>query len=239
MLEFLIYYLFFVIIISVIVGFVVLNMRSPSLKTILISGFLIFFLPLLAGYFYLMYLSPLPEAVVPDVTRSAYDDGVITLEKTGLKGRLGGRVFENSVAEGRIVSQKPEAGRVVKKGRTVNLIVSSGSRKVIVPNLLNRPFVQANAVLAAEGLEIGLIGHEEISGYQSDIILAQEPLPGEEVNSGTRVNLTVSSAESEYVEERIYHEEKRREVVEEKAGKVKKYVPPKEKKEEKQWWWPF
>ena len=239
MLEFFIYYLFFAIIVAVIIGFVVLNLRAPSLRTMLVVIFVVLFLPLLGGYIYMMYLAPLPEAAVPDLVGVEFEEGLSRLEEVDLRGRLGGRVFERYVPEGRVVSQRPEAGRVVKKGRTVNLIVSSGSRKIIVPNLLNRPFVQVNAVLAAEGLELGYVSYEKISGYQSDIILAQEPLPGEEIDTGTKVNLVVSSAEGVYVEERIYHEEKRREVVREKAGQIEKYVPPEKEKEEKPWWWVF
>lgn len=186
-------YLILVIGAALLVTLVVLKSKLPSLRLIIILICLFVLLPLLIGYFYLAYFDSLPEVVVPDVTGINFDSAKEKLEALELQAREAGSVFEMKYPEGCVASQRPEAGRRVKVGRTVNLMISSGKRKVAVPNLLGRPLSQADTVLSAAGLQLGEVRMENNRDLSEGTVLAQEPLPGEEAETGRMVDLLVST----------------------------------------------
>jgi serine/threonine-protein kinase len=194
------YYLFFVIAVSVLLSLIILISKKFSLRWLIVLGGILT-LPLIVGYIYATYFTTIPEVDVPDLTGLELEEAIVKLESIKLKGKYAGSVFDMKFAEGKVVSHLPEQGRTVKVGRTVNLITSSGKQKVIVPNLLGRPAIQARAVLAAKGLRLGRMREEVVPEIDPGIILTQLPLPGEEVNMGTWVTLTVSESPEVTTEE--------------------------------------
>ena len=69
------------------------------------------------------------------------------------------------------------------------------NRKVVMPNLLGRSAVQAEAVLQAKGLHLGKVRVAYSSELEPGVILAQTLLPGEEVGVGSSVGVTVSGTD--------------------------------------------
>jgi beta-lactam-binding protein with PASTA domain len=186
-------YLVFVIAVSLIVSLIVLRLKLPSPRLVISLIMLFIVSPLVIGYFYLMYFNSLPETVVPDVSGLPFEAAKTKLEQQDLRAREGGEVYESKLPEGAVVSQRPEAGRHVKAGRVVNLMVSGGKRKVRVPNLVGRPLTQADEVLAVAELQIGELRFEQNREMVEGIILTQEPLAGEETGAGGRVDLLIST----------------------------------------------
>lgn len=186
------FYLVFVILLALAIFLLSLLNRLPSLRIVIISAVMLLVLPAIAGYFYVYYFSSIPEVIVPNVTGIPFEFAREKLENAGLHARLAGTVYEMKFQEGYVISQKPEEGRKVKLGRAVSLMVSSGKRRVITPNLLGRNLSQAEAVLNAAELVIGEIKKEVNPELPEKTILAQEPLPGEEVEINRQVDLLVS-----------------------------------------------
>lgn len=190
---YIILYLVFVLVFALLMSWIVLKLGKYSPRGIFILIFFVVILPSMAGYFYMAYIDSLPETVVPDVRGLTLERAKEKIEEQDLRARLAGSVYEMKYPEGYIVSQRPEGKRRVKVGRVINLMVSSGKRKVITPNLLGRPLFQADEVLFAEGLQVGEIKRELNTGAPEGNILAQEPLPGEEVDTGRRVDLVIAT----------------------------------------------
>jgi serine/threonine-protein kinase len=183
----------FVILASLSVGFLVLRLKLPSPRLI-ISLLIIFIVsPLIVGYLYLVYFDSLPEVTVPDVTGVSFDVAKERLEADNLRAREAGNIFESKYPEGFVVSQRPEGGRNVKVGRIINLMINSASSKVPVPDLLGKPFSQAGAILQAADLRQGDVRWEMNPGLAEGTIIAQEPLPGEQGVTGSKVDLLVST----------------------------------------------
>ena len=191
---YLLIYLLFIIVVSLTVSLIVYRLKVPSPK--LIIGLIMFLIisPLVVGYFYLVYFNSMSEMTVPDLTGLRLEEAVKKLEAMGLRGNEVGSVYELRYPEGSVVSQRPEGGRKVKSGRIVNLMVSSGRRKVTVPSLIERSLNQAEEILAAGELQLGRIALELHPGIGEGTILEQDPVAGEEVGMGTPVNLTVSTS---------------------------------------------
>ncbi|MEA3493886.1 MAG: PASTA domain-containing protein [Candidatus Margulisiibacteriota bacterium] len=195
-------YLIFVIVVSVLLSIAFARMKLSSLRIILPIIAVVLLAPLFLGYLYLTYFTAIPEVVVPDLTGKTLEVALDELAEYKLKGKRAGSVFDMKFPEGRIVSQSPEIGKMVKVGRTISLITSSGKQKIFVPNLLGRPAIQAEAVLVAKGLRLGKIAREIVPEIGSGTILTQSPLPGEEVDISSFVHITVTvSPEPEVKEE--------------------------------------
>lgn len=187
------YYLIFVIAACFLLVLLSLGKKKiGSLKMIIGILAALFALPLVAGYLYLTYFTSLPVVEVPVLTGMTLEEAMNTLASLDLRGKHAGSVFDMKYPEGMIVSQSPESGRKVKLGRVITLLTSSGRQRVTVPNLLGRPAAQAEAVLSAEGLTLGKESHDVVPEIDAGTILTQSPLPGEEVDINSAVDITVS-----------------------------------------------
>jgi serine/threonine-protein kinase len=156
--------------------------------------FIFFMLALAAGvYIYYVYFNVLPEVIVPGVVGMPFPAAEEKLSQLDLHAKKAGEVYEPKYPEGYVVSQRPEAGRKVKVGRTINLLLSSRQKLVLVPNFLGRQLSSSYALLATVGLQLGEIKKEKNLDLEEGTILAQEPLPGEEIPAGSRVDFLVST----------------------------------------------
>ena len=205
------FYLIFIILVSIVISLLVWKLNIPKPHVFISITMAIILSPLILGYLYTAYFTSIPEATVPDLIGMPLDKANEELGALKLKGRFAGTVFNMKHAEGSVVRQRPEGGRRVKVGRVVRLVTSSGRRRVTVPNLLGRPAVQAEAVLAAKGLHLAKVERDFVSELDPGIILVQSPLPGNEVSVGSYVNITVSTTEEFFMETETSEEAKDKE----------------------------
>ncbi|MBU0502477.1 MAG: PASTA domain-containing protein [bacterium] len=194
--EFLNFYFIFVLVVSISASLVLLRGKIAFQKLFLGIMIAIIVLPALFGYVYLTYFTVIKEVVVPELAGMPLDKAQDFLGEVGLRGEDKGSVYSMKYAVGEVVAQQPEAGRIVKVGRLINLTTSSGKRLVFVPNLLGRGAEQATSVLVAKDLVLGQVDYEPAPGTEIGVIISQDPLPEEEVEVGTMVNLVVVTREA-------------------------------------------
>ncbi|MGW0757033.1 Stk1 family PASTA domain-containing Ser/Thr kinase [Streptomyces sp. NPDC002814] len=98
--------------------------------------------------------------------------------------------------KGSICSQNPVAPTEVKKGSTVEVVVSTGAPKVAVPSVIGDPLEDAKATL--EDDKYGFVVKTETKESPEDpgTVLEQDPTSGQEVEKGTTVTLTIAKAEA-------------------------------------------
>ncbi|WP_109004604.1 Stk1 family PASTA domain-containing Ser/Thr kinase [Streptomyces rishiriensis] len=101
----------------------------------------------------------------------------------------------DNTAKGNICSQDPVAGKDVNKGDTVNLVVSTGAPKVVVPSVLGKSLDEAKTLLEGDKYQLQVETKEEVSSEQEGTVLKQNPKLGDEVEKGTTITLTVAKAE--------------------------------------------
>ncbi len=186
-------YLVFVIAVSLAIALLVLRLKLPSPRLIITLLIIFILSPLIVGYLYVVYFNSLPEVTVPDVTGVSFEAAQDRLAADNLVARQAGSLYAPKYPEGFVVSQRPEAGRNVKAGRIINLMINAVSSKVPVPNLLGKRLSDAGAILQAADLQQGDVRRERNPGQPEGTVLAQEPLPGEEAPTGSRVDLLVST----------------------------------------------
>ena len=92
-----------------------------------------------------------------------------------------------------IISQIPQAGTSILAGRGVDVVVSAGKSKVVVPKLIGVQTVEdARRILSDKGLKLGPITEVE-SDSDKGVVISSDPAAGSAVSAGTEVSLSISS----------------------------------------------
>lgn len=132
------------------------------------------------------------EVVVPNLEGSNLEEAKRLLDQAGL--RLGNLYEEEneSVPEGHVISTQPPAGRLVRKGRQVDLVISKGSPFVVVPDLKRMEEERAKKLLTSLGLVVGDVAYVVDKEIPFGQVIAQSPPANTRVAKGTTVYLKVS-----------------------------------------------
>lgn len=126
---------------------------------------------------------------VPDVTRLTQTAAIEALEDAGLAFEKAGTQVSVDVPAGSVISQTPAAGRRVKRGSLVSVVVSAGPQSFVVPDLIGSPADGARDALIAMGFEVVV---EVVSSDTTEaVVLEMYPAPGTSVNAGDEIRLTV------------------------------------------------
>ncbi|MBQ9069088.1 MAG: Stk1 family PASTA domain-containing Ser/Thr kinase, partial [Eggerthellaceae bacterium] len=91
-----------------------------------------------------LYVSSGKEQVsVPDLSGNDGNGAKQLIEAAGLKAHEGASEHSDSVEEGKVIRPEPEAGAMVDAGSTVTYILSPGSDKVEVPDVMGKSEAEA------------------------------------------------------------------------------------------------
>jgi len=130
---------------------------------------------------------------VPDLVGMSGRAGEQHLERAGLEYRVVGRRESGEAEAGTILSQTPSANEHVPPASVVKVVLSEGSKMVVVPNVTQMSVAQARKQLEAAGLEPGLVQEAYDDRVPATYVASSLPSPGARVVRGTAVDLVVSS----------------------------------------------
>jgi serine/threonine-protein kinase len=131
--------------------------------------------------------SSAPRVEVPSVVGQTFDQASATLVAAGFKVARVDEVSDQPIDT--VVSQRPDSGLLLEKGRTVTLTVSS--RQVTIPELTGTQFEEAQAKLQKLGLTATRVDVESPDKPPGSV-LSTDPVAGTKVDKGTAVTLTVA-----------------------------------------------
>ncbi len=147
----------------------------------------------LSAYFTLTLLIKSEDTViVPDFVGK---DVVYVLEyltELGLNTKVKGSDYSSDIPKNHVILQEPEPGTEIKKGRDVRIIISKGTKTVLMPNLAGLSFRQARIIFEENGLCQGALTQTYNSNIEKEAIIAQYPIAGFIVERGKCINLLVS-----------------------------------------------
>jgi len=134
---------------------------------------------------------------VPAVVGASEEAARATLLEHGLAFRLAdfGR-FSDQIREGHVYETRPAAGSYVKRGAEVEVVLSRGEQRVVVPDLTGKARTAARLTLEGEGLAEGATLEVFSTRGPAGTVVAQDPSPGVEALAGTPVTLLVARAAS-------------------------------------------
>ena len=106
-----------------------------------------------------------------------------------------GQEFDPVVAKHNVIRQDPPAGRRVKRGRRVSVILSKGPREARVPEVRGESWNRAVNILKAMGFKVGRVAWVESKSDHENTVIAQVPAPSRVVERGRQVSLLVSNGQ--------------------------------------------
>lgn len=149
------------------------------------------------GYQYISGFLIVPEVTVPELTGLTLEEAEEKLASLGLEYSIGGEVHSDTIPEGSVVSQKPPAGRSVRKERVIELVLSLGPEYIKVPNLLGRTELEARLILSDLGLNME-ISHEYSEEVAAGYVLRQDPGEGFRLGRDETVYVVISGGKKPF-----------------------------------------
>ena len=134
---------------------------------------------------------------MPNLVGREYQKAKVTLLNMNLDLQINDTdaIYDENVPKGCIISTIPDAGESLDRGNSVYLLVSLGPEPVpvtVLP-LIGETEEKARAMAEEMGLTIGEVTPRDDIFAEEGIIIEQSINPGEVVDSGTTIDLVVSS----------------------------------------------
>ena len=132
---------------------------------------------------------------VPDITGMTVENATKELKKVGLKIKVI-ETIESDKEENTIVEMNPVADTEAKKGDTIEVKISGGLSKVIVPDLRDYDVNYIKDLLKQKGLDWN-INYQYSENIKSGYLISQYPERDSEVVKGSVIELTISQGKKE------------------------------------------
>ncbi|MDD2371949.1 MAG: protein kinase [Syntrophomonadaceae bacterium] len=131
------------------------------------------------------------EVVVPDIVGQNINQADKELDKLKLIMDVKDKKFNDEFKKDEIIFQEPGKGQKVKEGKHIEVILSLGSEKIKVPNVVGKELADAEIIIGNEGFEIGIDKIYD-DKYKEGYIISQEPRAGTRVAKNSKIDLMVS-----------------------------------------------
>lgn len=157
-----------------------------------IAGVLLFTL-LFTFIIYPKFISK-PSVEVPDVSNLKVSKAEKLLEDSGFVVNVKTKKkTSDEIDKGKVIETDPEAGRTIKKGSKITLIVSSGSKKIEIEDYTGKNYYEIKAKLEAANITVEIEKKDVPEGdnVKDDIILGQDVKAGEKLGKGDTIILTI------------------------------------------------
>jgi len=140
------------------------------------------------------------EVKIPDLHGRTPGEARRLAEGEGLLVQEDRQYYSATVPEGRIISQTPTSGSVVRRGWNVRFTVSLGPQRVTIPQVVGASQRAAGITLQQRGLDVS-ISEINVPGAPAGQVLAQDPPANAADVAAPKVNLLVAadSAPAAYV----------------------------------------
>jgi eukaryotic-like serine/threonine-protein kinase len=113
-------------------------------------------------------------------------------EDTGLAAQIEREYFSPTVPRGRVLSQMPAAGTIVRRGWELRLALSLGPQRVAIPQVIGESTRAAAISIEERGLDPASTARLQISGVPAGQIIAQNPPPNATGVAAPKISLLVA-----------------------------------------------
>ncbi|NOY23976.1 MAG: PASTA domain-containing protein [Acidobacteria bacterium] len=164
-------------------------------KALIVAGFVVLAGLVFAAGLWFTLVSAVRGGVVtvPDVTGVPMTVAQRRLEQAGLHGTAGETqtVYSDFVKLGGVAIQDPAAGSLVKPARVVDLVLSRGSKREVIPDLTGLTLSDAAEMISKYQLRLTGVARAFDRRPQGTVV-SQAPTPGSSGIVDNRVKLLVS-----------------------------------------------
>lgn len=173
---------------------------NKSVKILIIIASLLVIGLVFAFFIYPRFISK-PSVEVPDVEGMTQTKAESVLEEAGFEvAAKTDKETSDEIEEGRVIETDPAAGRTIKKGTTITLVVSSGSEKITIEDYTGKNYYEIKAKLEAAGVEVQTETKDvpESDNAEENVVLSQDVEPGEKLGKGDTIVLTIPNIYTVY-----------------------------------------
>ena len=132
---------------------------------------------------------------IPDVSNMTIKEATEKLEEVGLKVSTEDKTdYSDEIPEDSVIKTTPRAGKSLKKGATVTLIVSLGKEGFDAENYVGQNYLTVKAILEGKKITVELAEEEhskDETEIKENIILAQDVEVGKKLVPGDKITLTI------------------------------------------------
>jgi len=133
------------------------------------------------------------EVRVPDLAGQDIVSVIETVTQQGLLLTVDRREPHPTFPRDTVVSQSPQAGSGIKKGRKVHVVVSQGPSDLLAPKLVGENFRKADLMVRQAGFMPGDVSRVFSDSVDRDTVIAQEPESGSPLGKGGTISMLVSA----------------------------------------------
>jgi serine/threonine-protein kinase len=130
--------------------------------------------------------------IVPDLVGKDVVYALEFLTDLELNTKVKGSEYNEDIPKNHVTFQDPAAGAEIKKGRDVRIVISKGTKRISMPNLMTLSVQQGRLILEENGVCQGEVSRTYSDSMGKDNIIAQVPSAGSMITRGNCVNLLIS-----------------------------------------------
>ena len=130
--------------------------------------------------------------IVPNLVGKHVVTALEQLTDLQLNTKVNGSEYSPQFPKNHITYQEPEPGSEIKKDRDIRIIISKGTKTLLMPNLNALSERQARMIMEENGISLGHLSHTYFETVEKDHIIDQVPPAGTVIPRGTSANLLVS-----------------------------------------------
>lgn len=166
---------------------------TPIIAMLMITAVTIF------AFIFWVRSIPHNDTTIPDLVGASETDARAALTNLQLNPITDpATIYSDEIAEGKVIRTIPPAGRVVKAGRTVRMVISSGSGMTEIPEITELTEYDARKRLTEAGLRTGNETYATHPRIEGDRVISIKPKEGSRVRRGSTVDMVISSGKETY-----------------------------------------
>ncbi len=133
------------------------------------------------------------EVYVPDLRGTDSVTALGMLNDKQLNMVVAGQEYSPTLARNHVISQEPEPNSKVKKKKNIKVVLSLGSRKLVVPDVVGISLREAQMALSQRGLKLSRVSAVYDAEKPRDTVIAQIPPQGRALEKGQDISLLLSA----------------------------------------------
>lgn len=173
-------------------------MEKIKISYILKLIFLGVIISIITAFTVMKLLLSISVIYMPDLKGLSLEQAKKMTSKIGLEIKVENEVDSNLFEKGSIISQDTPPKTKIKKGRVIYVVVSRGSKIIQMPDIRGLPLQKAIIELKNTNLDIGFESLVSSFVFKENTIISQSPLPGENIPTGSKVNILKSSGPKKF-----------------------------------------
>jgi len=129
------------------------------------------------------------EVAVPNLVGETPAEARRVAELAGFRFEIERQYYSANVAEGRILSQIPGSGTLIRSGWQIRVALSLGPQRVQIPDVLGQSERAAETNILRRGLDVGAVAEVAVPGATPNEVIAQNPSPSASSIAAPKINL--------------------------------------------------